>query len=172
MAALLLRAVQLDDEHALLAAEKSMVDRSGLTLLPYLNDGEPWSDYVERLDNQSRGIGLSTGFVAETVRLAIVDDEIVGRAGVRHRLTSELAFRGGHIGYGVIDRYRRRGYATEMLRQCLVIAARLGIDNALVTCNEDNVGSSTVIERAGGILVSRATDEDGTDFRRYEIATG
>ncbi len=33
-----------------------------------------------------------------------------------------------------------------------VAAADLGIARALITCNDDNIGSSTVIERCGGVL--------------------
>ena len=59
---------------------------------------------------------------------------------------------GGHIGYDVRPSARRRGHATEMLRQALAIAHGMGIDPALITCDVDNVGSRTVIERNGGVL--------------------
>jgi predicted acetyltransferase len=59
---------------------------------------------------------------------------------------------GGHIGYDVRPSARRRGYATAMLRDALIVARRLGIESALVTCSVDNVGSRTVIERNGGVL--------------------
>jgi predicted acetyltransferase len=59
---------------------------------------------------------------------------------------------GGHIGYDVRPSARRRGHATEMLRQALRVANELGIDPALITCDVDNVGSRTVIERNGGVL--------------------
>jgi predicted acetyltransferase len=38
-----------------------------------------------------------------------------------------------------------------------------------VTCDDDNVGSATVIERCGGVLDSKGEASDGTPIRRYWI---
>jgi predicted acetyltransferase len=82
----------------------------------------------------------------------VEETEFLGRVGIRHRLTPVLLEVGGHIGYDVRPSARRRGHATEMLRQALRIAHDLGIERALVTCDVDNVGSRTVIERNGGVF--------------------
>jgi predicted acetyltransferase len=84
--------------------------------------------------------------------VVIHGDEFLGRLSVRHRLTPLLERVGGHIGYEVRPSARRRGHATSMLRAGLPIAARLGIDPALVTCDVDNTASRLVIEHAGGRL--------------------
>jgi predicted acetyltransferase len=47
---------------------------------------------------------------------------------------------------------RRRGHATAALAQSLRLAAGLGIDPALVTCDDTNVASRQVIEKNGGVL--------------------
>ena len=80
------------------------------------------------------------------------DEEYVGRMSIRHQLTPELLEVGGHIGYDVRRSRRRRGHATAMLREALVVARGLGIDRALITCDVDNVGSRAVIEANGGEL--------------------
>lgn len=92
------------------------------------------------------------GWVPSTELWWIDRDEFLGRVGIRHRLTPALLEVGGHIGYDVRPSARRRGHATEMLRQALEVARGLGIDRALVTCDVDNIGSKTVIERNGGVL--------------------
>jgi predicted acetyltransferase len=74
---------------------------------------------------------------------------------------------GGHIGYGVRPVHRRRGYATEMLRQALVIARAEGVDRILVTCDDDNTASSVIIERTGGVLDDVRRAPDGGQKRRY-----
>ncbi|MPZ85423.1 MAG: hypothetical protein GEV28_35570 [Actinophytocola sp.] len=71
---------------------------------------------------------------------------------------------GGHIGYGVLPAHRRRGHATGILRQSLVVTRAMGIDPALVTCDEDTVASRRAIDACGGRLEAV---EDGT--RRYLI---
>jgi predicted acetyltransferase len=78
--------------------------------------------------------------------------DYLGRISIRHRLTPTLLEWGGHIGYDVRPSARRRGYATAMLAAARPVAARLGIDPALVTCDPDNTGSRKVIEANGGVL--------------------
>jgi len=96
---------------------------------------------------------------------------VVGRVSVRHRLTDSLARVGGHIGYGVRPAYRRRRYATALLRAGLALAREHGIDPALVTCDDDNLGSATVIERCGGVLENVMDVADGSPKRRYWVPT-
>ena len=92
------------------------------------------------------------GFVPDTELWWVDGAEFLGRIGVRHRLTESLLETGGHIGYDVRPSARRRGHATEMLRQALAVARDLGIDPALITCDAENVASRTVIERNGGVF--------------------
>ncbi len=74
-----------------------------------------------------------------------------GRLAIRHRLTPLLLEAGGHIGYDVRPSARRQGYATAMLHAALPVAHSLGIDPALITCDDDNVASRRVIEANGGV---------------------
>jgi predicted acetyltransferase len=93
-------------------------------------------------------------------------DEYLGRMSIRHQLNDWLAEVGGHIGYDVRRSRRRRGHATAMLAQALVVAHGLGIERALVTCDHDNVASRRVIERNAGVL------EDERDGKlRYWVPT-
>lgn len=98
------------------------------------------------------------GWVPATILWWVNDDEYLGHLDIRHELTGPLRKIGGHIGYEVRPSARRQGHATAMLRAALPLAAELGIDPALVTCDEENVGSREVIERAGGQL---AEQEEG-----------
>ena len=61
----------------------------------------------------------------------------------------------GHIGYSVVEWKRRRGYATEALRQMLPLAREVGLPFVEITTDPDNVGSQRVIEANGGVLVAR-----------------
>ena len=164
-----LRPLRPDDERAFLAAHRALAaDNFPFGL--FYEDGMPWLDYIERLDRWSRGIDMPEGIVRSVLLVGDVDGEIVGRASIRFALNDFLAHEAGHIGYGVVAEQRRRGYATEILRQSLVIARAGGVDRVLVTCDVDNVGSATVIERGGGVLESVVEDtRDGVPKRRYWI---
>jgi predicted acetyltransferase len=79
-------------------------------------------------------------------------DEYVGRMSIRHELNEWLREVGGHIGYDVRRSRRREGHATAMLAAALPIAHSVGIERALLTCDDDNLASRRVIERNGGVL--------------------
>jgi predicted acetyltransferase len=130
-----------------------------------------WSSFLSSLEDQRRGKHLSWNQVRGRQLVAEVDGEIVGRASLRFELNTYLMERGGHIGYGVAPMHRRNGYATEILRQTLVVIRAEGVDPVLVVCDDDNVASSRTIERNGGVLESIAPPNYGEleSVRRYWI---
>jgi predicted acetyltransferase len=143
------------------------------TFLHYYEEGMSFERYLEVLAEQARGEHLPADHVPSTFLFAFSGPTIVGRVSIRHALTPYLERFGGHIGYVVVPEYRRRGYATAILRQSLQIARRtVGLTRVLVTCDDDNIGSIRVIEKNGGVLEDTVAGADGgTPKRRYWIAT-
>ncbi|MEU5153613.1 GNAT family N-acetyltransferase [Glycomyces sp. NPDC021274] len=105
-------------------------------------------------------------FVPSTTYWWTDGDTYLGRINLRHRLNEQLSEIGGHIGYDVRPTARRQGHATAMLAAVLPIAAALGIDKALITCDTENTASRKVIEANGGVL----EDERGGKLR-YRVPT-
>ena len=140
------------------------------TFLLGYDQGEPWPTYVGSLHAMRQGVDLRPGEVPATLLLAWVGGELVGRTSIRHELNEHLAAYGGHVGYCVVPAHRHRGYATEILRQSVVIARSVGVTEVLVTCDEHNTGSAHTIERCGGVLASIIDQPDGGPRkRRYWI---
>jgi predicted acetyltransferase len=162
-----LRPMRVTDEQGLRAAHAAMPDWE--FLLGY-DPEEPWDVFVGRRNANRLGQQLPPGWVPETFLVADVKNVIVGRVSIRHELSEFLRNYGGHIGYGVLPDFQRRGYATEILRQALIIARSLGIVRVLVTCDDDNVGSICTIEKHGGVFDSFAMAPNETvRTRRYWI---
>jgi predicted acetyltransferase len=86
-----------------------------------------------------------------TTELWFVDEtHYFGTLMIRHRLPPALAVVGGHLGYHVMPAERRRGHATAMVGKALGFCCELGLDEILVTCAPENVGSRRAIEASGG----------------------
>jgi predicted acetyltransferase len=157
-----------DDETAILEAQRELSAEGFAFALDY-EDGMRWQDYLDFLEHVRSGLDLAADRVPASMLAAEVSGQVVGRLSVRHTLNEFLACEGGHLGFAVRPQYRRNGYATEILRQGLIIARSLGVDRALVTCDEGNVGSATVIERCGGVFDSIRVTDEGKPIRRYWI---
>lgn len=109
---------------------------------------------------------LPDGVVHMTTLWWVEEDAYLGRLSIRHELTPWLRDFGGHIGYAVRPTARRLGHAGAMLVASLPVARGLGIDPALLTCDDTNTASRRVIEAAGGAL----EDQRG-DKLRYWVPT-
>jgi predicted acetyltransferase len=163
-----LRPLAPEDEAAFMAIHREL-ELEGFTFALGHRADMSWPRYLHRLVLAEHGRDLEPGQVPSTFRVAEVDGTIVGRVSIRHELNAFLAHEGGHIGYGVAPDQRRRGYATDILQQSLLIARSLGVERVLVTCDATNLGSLTVIERCGGTLDEVVAAAGGHLIRRYWI---
>jgi predicted acetyltransferase len=160
-----LRPLAVADEVQVRQAHEELA-QEGFSFLLDLRDGEPWPAYLHRLDMLGRGVDVPEGWVPATFLVADVEADVVGRVSIRHELNAYLTEVGGHIGFGVRPGVRRRGYATDMLRQALHLAQQVGVEHALVICDDGNVASAKVIERCGGVLDGAVPGREGQPAKR------
>ena len=144
--------------------------------LPTLDDYEILKDYViEHYSNHERSISASLGltnmkyedWVNKVNRnseeatdecgryylyLAFDGDRLVGLLNIRYDLSENLKELYGDIGYGVRPSERRKGYATQMLKDALEICIEKQMKEVIVGCYEKNYGSNRTIQNNGGVL--------------------
>ena len=166
---LILRELRVEDEPLVVAAHDQLA-AEGFTFLLDRERAGSFDEYLGLLEAQRAGRDPHPGRVRASFLVAEVDGEIIGRVSIRHELNAQLEREGGHIGFGVLPQHRRRGYATQILRRALDILAAEGVNQALVTCDHDNIASAATIERCGGVLVGHVTVPGG-ELRHYLVPT-
>ena len=112
------------------------------------------------------------GKVEELVFLALNENgRMIGIADLRLESNDFISNFAGQIGYTVRPSERGKGYATEILSEVIRYAEESGMRNILVTCNEDNIASAKVIEKAGGKLEGIIPHPGFPNVRRYRFLT-
>lgn len=132
------------------------------------SSSEEWIHGINMLKNEEtcpKDKVCSDTFIA----IRLNDDKIIGVIDFRHHINHPiLSIWGGHIGYSVRPSERRKGYATEMLRQNLMNCKQHGLNKVLVTCDFDNIASKKTISANGGIFEKEIMG-DGDRIERYWI---
>jgi predicted acetyltransferase len=135
-------------------------------MAPMAGEGEP--EFVARLVRAETS--ATPPRVTTTTYWATISGTVVGRGALRHELTQDLAEFGGHIGYEVRPSWRRKGVATEMLRQILLTEKAREIGRLLLTCAPTNTASNKTIQANGGRLVKTSfVERIGRDTNYYWI---
>ncbi|TAP27752.1 GNAT family N-acetyltransferase [Arthrobacter sp. S41] len=161
--------------------EQQAVDAHNLMLvedfefLPTWSADEHWEDYIYRMKAGRRGEHVPPGWVRSALFVAFDQaGELVGRVSVRYELNDSLLQFGGHIGYGVVPEFRRRGIAAELCRFALNEVRVAGVDQALLTCDSTNEGSKATIKKCGGVLdaeLPEVAHSGGPSTLRFWIPT-
>jgi predicted acetyltransferase/ribosomal protein S18 acetylase RimI-like enzyme len=132
--------------------------------------GDPHA-YVDLMNERSKGREIAEDFVRADSFWIFDDGEIVGELSVRHVLTDALKKIGGHIGYATHPGHRGCGVATFALNRGLSVLKHLGVEEALITCQAENLASIRVIEKCGGQRIEDSEIPGRPDLtrRRYII---
>lgn len=136
--------------------------------LDRIKDFDKW---LEKVQNDLSIKTIDKDGIPSTLYLAIrkSDKKIVGNLQIRHFLNDKLLNYGGHIGDSVRPFERKKGYATEQIRLALDKCRELGIDNVLMVCDKNNIGSAKSIKNNGGILENEIYVENEL-VQRYWIS--
>lgn len=132
----------------------------------YLNNYEEWLLKLEQdkivIPNEQRVPALTYFLVREN------DKKIIGMVNIRLCLNRRLAYSGGNIGYGIRPTERRKGYNKINLYLALKECSKYNIDEVLISCDKDNLGSSKTMIALGARLKSEYI-KDGIEEQNYII---
>lgn len=121
---------------------------NGSELLDQMDSYEEWLTSVT--NNTCEETVNPAWVITDTFFAVDKSDRIVGIIDLRHTLNDFLKDF-GNCGYSVRPSERRKGYATEMLRQILEVAKRSGMDELHLSVECDNEPSIKTIKSNGGV---------------------
>lgn len=130
-----------------------------------------FEDFVRMYKDMEKGKNLPKYYVPATMYWLVDGQHFFGWISIRHRLTARLRDFGGHIGYWIRPKYRKKGFGTLILKLGLQKAKQLGLKKILITCSPSNPASRKIIERNGGkfLDVRRARTHFNTKEVRFWI---
>ena len=143
--------------------EYKLIDNSKINIEEIEND---FDAFLETFEKSKKGL---IPFKVPGIKYWLVEgDKYIGNISYRPVLNEQLKFKGGNIGYSVRPSERGKGYASFMLKEVLDKARNEGVSSVMLSCDDDNLPSKRVIEKAGGIYSGSGVDE-GKEFSRYII---
>ncbi len=160
-------------EKEIIAYKQEMLDANssvdGTGPLVRMSSIAQWLDFNKKQENKdtvSENLVVSEQFIY--VRQS--DGKIVGMIHFRHYFNDFLREYGGHIGYSVRPGERRKGYAKQMLADCLKVCKAQGLEDVMISCKQGNEGSKRTILANGGVYDRTVyCDRDNVYLERYWI---
>ena len=134
-----------------------------------LDKTDDYTEWCRTIDANTKVETVNPNWVIIDTFFAVDDqDRIVGIIDFRHTLNDFLKDL-GHCGYSVRPSERRKGFATEMLRQLLEVAQKTGMNELYLSVERKNKPSVKTIIRNGGVY-ERSFEIDGEQADIYRIA--
>ena len=123
---------------------------------------EEYQAWLASCAKSSEQSGLIDGWkVPQTTFWLYEDGQPVGMGKVRHILTDALREHGGHVGYAIRPSARNRGLGKKLLALLAVESRKLGLDQLLLTIQNQNTASIRTALANGGRI------EKITEDRHY-----
>ena len=131
---------------------------------------EEFDEFLQIIEKSKHQELIKSEYSPQTTFGVFNDERLIGGFNLRHELKGNLINHGGNIGYLVRPCERRKGYGTIILNCALKKAKEIGLAKVLLTCREENIVSSKVIEKNGGVYENDYYDEvKNITFKRYWI---
>lgn len=128
-----------------------------------------YDEWLEKVTANAKAETVDPDWVLTDTFFAVreSDEKIVGIADLRYQLNDFLRDL-GNCGYSVRPSERRKGYASEILRQICVAAKEHGMRQLQLSVEKNNAASIKTIEKNGGIYC-RSFIFEGEEAYVYRI---
>ncbi len=133
-----------------------------------LDQTDSYEEWLVSVSNNTSPETVNPAWVVTDTFFALNEEgRIVGIIDLRHTLNDFLQDF-GNSGYSVRPSERKKGYATEMLRQLKDVARKAGMKELHMATFQDNVASVKTIVKNGG-EPEREFEAEGKPARMYVI---
>lgn len=130
---------------------------------------ESYEEWLASVTRNANPLTVSPEWVLTDTFFAVdtENNKIVGIIDLRHIL-NDFLINFGNSGYSVRPSERKKGYATEMLKQLLIVAKEAGLEHLHLSVEHDNLPSIKTITKNGGIY-ERSFEYEGKQADVYII---
>lgn len=134
------------------------------------NNFTDYNTWLNKINLRSNKNTLPIDRVLTTTFFVINNNEIIGITDLKHEFNNEVLNYTGQISYAVRPSKRHNNYGTEILKLILIYAKENNFSKVLITCDEDNVDSSKIIEKNNGDLENIIYNSlENKNIKRYWI---
>ena len=135
--------------------------KEGLNLdIDYQKTVKNFNGLITHYENFAKGINLAPGYVPTRQFWLVEGKNYIGRIDIRRQLNVFLQRIGGNISYQIRPTKRKMGYGKKQMRLALVKAKEMGLQQLLITCKADNMGSQKIITHWGGEFLDAVVRPD------------
>ena len=135
---------------------------NGFTNPAYGLSYKEYKEWLQTMDNNSRGVDLPEGWIPSTTYFLYVDDVPVGYGRVRHSSSEylETVVGTGNLGYGIAKEYRGKGYGNILFQELLKKCREIGYKEIKLFPMKSNEPTVKIMLKNGGQIIG--------DFKDYK----
>lgn len=133
---------------------------NGFTNPAYNLSYKEYKNWLQEIDNHSRGVNLPKGWIPYTTYILYIDDIPVGYGRIRHSSSEflETVIGAGNLGYGISKHYRGKGYGNILFKELLKKCKEHGYNEIKLFPLKTNEATVKIMIKNGGKIIG--------DFRK------